>query len=124
MRYNYNVEDECFIREDGLGKKYFINITEARRIVTLQNLGNSIPEIRNKISFQSNKVSESTIANFLNQINKGNIDLSGDYPAPSNAVFELTLEERISNLESRMSELENKKEPTVKSVGWRERLGL
>lgn len=123
MKYNYDVENECFIREDGLGKKFHINITEARRIVTLHDLGNTVSEIRNKIQFQSNKVSEITIRNFLKQIGNGNIDLTGDYPAPSNVVFELTLEERISNLEERVKELENKKE-AVKTVSWRERLGL
>ena len=123
MKYNYDVENECFIREDGLGKKFHINITEARRIVTLHDLGNNVSEIRNKIQFQSNKVSEITIRNFLKQIGNGNIDLTGDYPAPSNVVFELTLEERISNLEERVKELEDKKE-AVKTVSWRERLGL
>ena len=123
MKYNYDVENECFIREDGLGKKFHINITEARRIVTLHDLGNTVSEIRNKIQFQSNKVSEITIRNFLKQIGNGNIDLTGDYPAPSNVVFELTLEERISNLEERVKGLEDKKE-AVKTVSWRERLGL
>jgi len=123
MKYNYDVENECFIREDGLGKKFHINITEARRIVTLHDLGNTVSEIRNKIQFQSNKVSEITIRNFLKQVGNGNIDLTGDYPAPSNVVFELTLEERISNLEERVKELEDKKE-AVKTVSWRERLGL
>ena len=123
MKYNYDIDKECFTREDGLGKKFYINITEARRIVTLSDLGNTVSEIRNKIQFQSNKVSEITIRNFLKQIGNGNIDLTGDYPAPSNVVFELTLEERISNLEERVKELEDKKE-AVKTVSWRERLGL
>ena len=108
MKYNYDVKTECFIREDGLGKKFHINITEARRIVTLHDLGNSVGEIRNKIQFQSNKVSESTISNFLNQVKKGNIDLTGDYPAPSNVVFDLTTDERITELEDKVSELEDK----------------
>ena len=51
MNYKYNEEKECFIREDGLGKKYWINSSEAQRIMTLYDLGNSIGEIRNKITF-------------------------------------------------------------------------
>ena len=138
MKYNYNVEQECFIREDGQGKKYHINITEAKRIVTLDNLGNTASEIRNKIQFQSNRVSESTITNFLNQIEKGNINLSGDYPAPVNVVMDLSVDERISNLEDRVKTLEDKfselksdcfvsafageqKEP---KKSWKQRLGL
>lgn len=108
MKYNYDVKTECFIREDGLGKKFHINITEARRIVTLHDLGNTISEIRNKIQFQSNKVSETTIKNFLKQVENGNIDLTGDYPAPSNVVFDLTTDERINQLEDRIKELEDK----------------
>ena len=121
MKFNYDVEEECFIREDGLGKKYFINITEARRIVTLQDFGNTVPEIRNKIQIKSNKVSESTISNFLNQVKKGNIDLNGDYPAPSDVVFELTTDERVRNLEERLNSIEDM---LNKKVTWRERLGL
>ena len=124
MKYDYDIEKEAFIREDGLGKKFHINIVEARRIVTLHDLGNSISEIRNKIQFQSNKVSETTIKNFLKQVENGNIDLNGDYPAPANAVFDLTLEERISNLEERVNELESHKCDCSPKKSFRERLGL
>ena len=105
MRYDYNIVQECFIREDGLGKKYPLNITEARRIMTLLELGNSIPEIRNKIQFHSNKVSESTIKNFIAQVKKGNISLEGDYPAPNEVMFELTLSERVDRLEEAIDEI-------------------
>lgn len=123
MKYKYDVNQECFIREDGLGKKFHINISEARRIMTLYNLGNNVPQIRNKIDFSSNKVYESSVNNFINQVNNGNIDLDGDYPAPSHYVTELTYEERISNLEKRMSNLEEKFEVKPKK-SLRERLGL
>ncbi len=105
MKYNYSIEQECFIREDNLGKKYPINITEARRIMTLVDLGNSVSEIRNKIRFKSNKVAESTIKNFIIQVRNGNISLDGDYPAPADVVFELTLDERISRLEEDIAEI-------------------
>lgn len=108
MKYDYNPELECFVREDGLGKKIWINSSEAQRIVTMYNLGNSIGEIRNKIHFQyARRVTESTIKNFILNIQNGNIVLSDDYPAPKKVVYELTLEERISNLEKRMDEFES-----------------
>ena len=125
MKYNYDVNKECFTREDGLGKKFYINISEARRIMTLNSLGLSIAEIRNKIQFQSGKVYESTINNFINQVMNGNIDLDGDYPAPSNYVADLTTGERISNLEARVTDLENQlMNRKSEKKSFRERLGL
>ena len=109
MKYNYDVEHECFVREDGLGKKFYINITEAHRIMTMTSLGNSISEIRNKIKFANpRKVSESTIVNFIKNVNEGNIVLSDDYPAPVLDVLDMTTEERVIKLEERISALEEK----------------
>ena len=99
MRYDYDVENECFVREDKLGKKIWINITEAQRIVTLHELGNTISQINNKINFQSGKVGESTVKNFLNNVEQGNIEIYGDYPAPIGVIQELSIEERLNNLE-------------------------
>ena len=107
MRYNYDVKNECFVREDGLGKKIWINITEAQRIVTLHELGNSIGQINSKINFQSGKVSESTVKNFLNNVENGNIEVYGDYPAPVGVIQDLTIEERLNNLERDVEELKN-----------------
>lgn len=126
MRYKYDIDNEYFVREDGLGKKFHINITEARRIMTLSNLGNTAPEIRSKINFNSRKVYESTINNFINQVKKGNISLEGDYPAPKIIFEDLTLEERINQLEERVKELEDKECGCriEHKLSWRERLGL
>ena len=124
MKYKYDVDNEWFVREDNLGKKFHINITEARRIMTMVNLGNSIAEIRNKISFSSNKVYESTINNFINQVEKGNISLDGDYPAPKVVLEDLTVAERISKLEDRVTALEELQDKPVERISWRERLGL
>ena len=108
MRYKYDVSQECFIREDGLGKKFFINSTEAHRIMTMYNLDNSVGEIRNKIQFKHpRKVTESTIKNFINNVNKGNIDLSQVEPAPFDDVLDITLEDRVWSLEQRVSMLED-----------------
>lgn len=106
MRYNYDSDKECFVREDGLGKKLWINSVEAQRIMTLRNLGNSISEIRNKITFHSRKVSESTIENFIRNVEDGNIDIPTDAPMPVNE--DLTIEERISRLENDLAEFKER----------------
>lgn len=123
MNYEYDINQECFIRSDGLGKKFFINSTEAHRIMNMYNLGNSIGEIRNKINFRNpSKVTESTIKNFINNVNKGNIDLSKVEPAPFVDVLEITLDERVESLEQRVSVLEdmlmNKQSLTDKVKSW------
>ena len=111
MRYEYDVKQECFVREDGLGKKFYINSTEAHRIMTMYSLGNSIGEIRNKIQFVNpRKVTESTIKNFIINVNEGNIELSDELPTPVNDVIELTLESRVTRLEERISVLEDELE--------------
>ena len=115
MKYNYNTDLECFVREDGLGKKIWINSSEAHRIMTMYSLGNSIGEIRNKIEFvNSRKVTESTVKNFISNVNMGNIILDENYPAPVKLVEEMTdndrickLEERVTNLEDKISELKS-----------------
>lgn len=103
MKYNYNSDLECFEREDKLGKKLWVNNVEAQRIVTLYQLGNSIPMIRNKITFHSRKVTESTIENFLKNYHNGDIVLPDIDYVPVNE--DLTIEQRISNLESEVEEL-------------------
>lgn len=109
MKYDYDVENECFVREDGLGKKFWINSSEAHRIMTMYSLGNSIGEIRNKIDFvNKRRVTESTIVTFIKNVNDGNIVLDKDYPAPVKLVNDLTLNDRIDNLEERVTELEER----------------
>ena len=110
MKYEYNASLECFEREDKLGKKFYINSNEAQRIVTMRELGYSIGRICAKIQFNSDKVYESTVANFLKNVDEGNIIVNGDYPAPKGVIKELTVSDRISNLEERVSELEDQLE--------------
>lgn len=106
MKYNYNPELECFEREDGLGKKIWINTVEGQRIMTLHKLGNSIAEIRNKITFNSRKVKESTVEAFIRNVKEGNIVIPMDAPLPVN--ISLTVEERIQNLEDEFEEFKLK----------------
>lgn len=106
MKYNYDKELEAFVREDGLGKKIWINAMEGQRIMTLYELGNSVPEIRNKITFNSRKVYESSIVNFIKNVEEGNIVIPTDVPAPLET--SLTIEERISRLEDDLAEFKLK----------------
>jgi hypothetical protein len=123
MKYRYDADNEYFVREDGLGKKFHVNSIEAHRIMTMYNLGNSIGEIRNKIKFSNpRKVTESTIKNFIVNVENGNIELSDDMPVPINDVMEITLDERVLSLEQRVSVLEdmlmNKQSLTDKVKSW------
>ena len=123
MRYEYDADQECFVREDGLGKKFYINSIEAHRIMTMYDLGNSIGEIRNKIKFSNpRKVTESTIKNFIVNVEKRNIELNDDMPVPIEDVMEITLDERVLSLEQRVSVLEdmleNKESLTDKVKSW------
>ena len=106
MKYEYNSSLECFEREDKLGKKFYINSNEAQRIVTMRELGYSIGRICAKIQFNSDKVYESTVANFLKNVDEGNIIVNGDYPAPKGVIKELTVSDRLVSLEDRVTELE------------------
>ena len=108
MRYDYDASKECFIREDGLGKKFYINSTEAQRIITMNDLGYSTAQICAKIKFNSGKVYESTVNNFLRNVNEGNIIVSEDYPAPQLDVDDFVESNRLDDLEKRISDLEDK----------------
>lgn len=128
MKYDYNSDNECFVREDGLGKKFHINSSEAQRIMTLYELGNTISEIRNKMTFASRRVSESSIQNFINNVNEGNIVLSSDLPAPMLEFEDLSLSDKVELLNNKVEKLEG----MIMSMqcdcntkkSWRERLGL
>lgn len=103
MNYKYWEEKECFVREDGLGKKFWINVTEAQRIMTLYDLGNSVSEIRNKIQFNG-EVYESTIRNFIRNVQEGKIEIPTDVtyvPVPE----DLTVEHRLANLEEEVTKI-------------------
>ena len=118
MKYKYDIENEYFVREDGLGKKFYINSSEAHRIMSMYSLGNSVGEIRNKIRFvNARRVTESTIINFIKNVNEGNIELDEDYPAPVKMVESLTDNDRLNNLEERVSKLEEQLKP--KEWSWK-----
>lgn len=129
MKYEYNSSLECFEREDKLGKKFYINSNEAQRIVTMRELGYSIGRICAKIQFNSDKVYESTVANFLKNVDEGNIIVNGDYPAPKGVIKELTVSDRLVSLEERVTELEEiinseKSSWTDKVKSWKRQVRL
>ena len=110
-KYKYNSDLECFERfdEDGfpVGRKLWVNITEARKIITLYNLGNSVGLIQSKMHFASNKASGSTVKTIINLYEDDEIELDGEYPAPKNDFEELSYDGRLDSLEDRVSKLEN-----------------
>ena len=106
MKYKYDAKQECFIREDGKGKRFLINSTEAMRILTLQKLGYGVAKINRKIDFSSKKVSESTIQNFIKNVENGDIIIDDSLPAPRVDYDDLALSDRVQMLESKVEALE------------------
>ena len=103
VKYEYRPELEVFKRVDNRGPALKFNIVEARRIQTMLELGNKIPTIYSKIDFVNN-VSMTNLRTFVNNLNDGNINLDGDYPAPKESIYDLDVEARLSRLESDMME--------------------
>lgn len=108
MKYNYNSELGAFVREDGLGKKFWITMVEAHRIMTLYELGVSPNQIGAKIQFKNPKTTVSSVSNFIKNVENGDIVLDNDVPLPVEDFDDINLEARITEIESRVSSLENK----------------
>ena len=111
-KYQYNTDFECFERLDNngnpTGKKLWVNITEARRIVTLHNLGNSTGLIQSKMKFASKNATGHTVVTIIKLYENDEIELDGDYPAPKSDVEDMTFDSRIDALEDRIKVLEEK----------------
>lgn len=106
MKYEYNSGLGCFERSDGLGKKIWVNMSEAQRIITLRDLGNTIGEIQAKMNFTSNKATSYSVKTILNKYDDGSIIIDMSSPA-SNIQFEdMSMDARIMDLEERLSKLE------------------
>ena len=99
MRYNYNSELGAFVREDGLGKKFWITMVEAHRIMTLYELGVSPNQIGAKIQFKNPKTTVSTVSNFIRNVENGDIVLDTDVPLPVEDFDDISIEARITKLE-------------------------
>lgn len=99
MRYNYDSELGAFVREDGLGKKFWITMVEAHRIMTLYELGVSPNQIGAKIQFKNPKTTVSTVNNLIKNVESGDIVLDTDVPLPVEDFDDVSIEARISKLE-------------------------
>lgn len=107
VKYVYDVETESFKRADNRGIKLKINISEARRIESLLTLGHNPNAIYNKMNFAQN-VSITTLRTFIKNLEAGNIDLEGDYPAPSVIMQDMSMEARIKKLEDDWEKFQRK----------------
>ena len=108
MKYNYDSELGAFVREDGLGKKFWITMVEAHRIMTLYELGNNPAQIGAKIQFKNPKTTVSTVNNFIKNVENGDIVLDYDVPLPVEDFDDINTEVLISEIDSRVRILEEK----------------
>lgn len=99
MKYNYDSELGAFVREDGLGKKFWITMVEAHRIMTLYELGVSPNQIGAKIQFKNPKTTVSTVNNLIKNVESGDIVLDTDVPLPVEDFDDVSIEARITKLE-------------------------
>ena len=106
MRYNYNATIGAFEREDKLGKKIWANMNEAQRVITLSDLGYTTGEIQSKISFKSKKATGYTVRTILEKYESGDLEIDMNAPIPVEDYRDLTVEERLNDLERRVSVLE------------------
>lgn len=99
MRYNYDSELGAFVREDGLGKKFWITMVEAHRIMTLYELDVSPNQIVARIQFKNPKTTVSTVNNLIKNVESGDIVLDTDVPLPVEDFDDVSIEARITKLE-------------------------
>lgn len=107
MKYIYDVEKECFKREDNRGKPLYVNITEAQKIALQLDLGYPLTQIEGKIALANPQGTATTIKSFIRNYKQGNIIMPEDAPVPVRIFDEMTDSTRIDNLEKRVSILEN-----------------
>ena len=106
MRYEYDVQTETFRRIDGRGRPLEFNITEAKRIESLRNLGFSVQKIYDKIDF-ANDVSITNLRTFIRNLENGELSTDGEFPAPTPVIKDLDLEVRVQRLEQKVNERTN-----------------
>lgn len=116
MRYDYDVETETFRRIDGRGRPLEFNIVEARRIESLRNLGFSVQKIYDKIDF-ANDVTVTNVRTFVKNLENGELNTEGEFPAPTPVFKDLDLEARVRDLEQEVKELKQEKE-----ISWLQKL--
>lgn len=107
VKYEYRPDLEVFRRVDNRGPSLRVNIIEMRRIKSMMDLGIKAPTIMKKIDFV-NGISMTTLRTIMNNIEEGNIDMEGDYPAPSIIVRDMDLEARVGRLERDVEEFKQR----------------
>lgn len=107
VKYYYDVDEEGFRREDRRGRILPINIVEARRIESLRNLGWGVDAIHKKMVY-TQTVSKTTTRSFIKNLEAGNINLGGDYPAPTRQMENMDMEARLSRVEEKIDSLEKR----------------
>lgn len=106
VNYNYDVNKEAFVRSDKRGRALYVNISEANRIISLLDLGHSITDIQMKVVLVNPKGTATTVKNFIKNYTEGKINMPENAPAPSKIFQSLTDNDRLNNLEERVSKLE------------------
>ena len=82
------------------------NITEAKRIESLRNLGFSVQKIYDKLDF-ANDVSITNLRTFIRNLENGELSTDGEFPAPTPVIKDLDLEVRVQRLEQKVNERTN-----------------
>ena len=108
MKYEYDINQEAFRREDHRGKPLYVNITEAERIINLLNLGYSVASINGKVALSNPKGTLTTLNSFIRNYKQGNIIMPENAPAPTRYYESMDDGNRLDELEKRVSELEKK----------------
>lgn len=107
MNWIYNSKLGCFERSDKVGKKLWVTMTEAQRIITLRDLGNSIGEIQAKMSFVSSKASSYSVKTILERYDNGELIIDMDVPVTEVEWNDLSYDSKINDLELRIKHLED-----------------
>lgn len=107
VKYEYRPDIEMFRRVDNRGVSLKVNIVEARRIESMMKLGIKAPTIMSKIDFVNN-ISMTSLRTIMDNIEQGNINLEGDYPAPVEVLEDLSIEARMDRLEEDLEEFKRK----------------
>lgn len=107
MNWIYNSKLGCFERSDKVGKKLWVTMTEAQRIITLRDLGNSMGEIQAKMSFVSSKASSYSVKTILERYDNGELIIDMDVPVTDVEWNDLSYDSKINDLELRIKHLED-----------------
>ncbi len=107
-KYEYDANREVFVRKDKRGNHLAVNIAEAQRIINFMNLGYSVDGIQGKMNLVSPKGTASTVKSFIRNYKQGNIEMPNDAPVPVRLFESVEDDNRIDELEERISRIEQK----------------